>query len=132
MSHCLDPMDGKCLGGEYKLYYDGEYTLAIGHIDNRIFIDETVLNYAFDSTFIIASQRPWVDSVIHNRYTLTYRELKRAFEESTFKHYWIIDKTKRCEYIGSTKESGNYFVTPPLTSTLLQCLWSFQMGGVLV
>jgi len=84
------------LGNGYKFNYDGKYTLSIVNYDNDIVITETILDYAFDSTFIIVSQRPW-DS-IPNIKTMNYSESNEAFEKSTFLQYWIINKREKNEF----------------------------------
>ena len=84
------------LGDGYKFDYDGRYTLSIVDLSNNIVITETILDYAFDSTFIIVSQRPW-DS-IPNIKTMNYTESNKAFENSTFHQYWIINKKEQSKY----------------------------------
>lgn len=84
------------LGDGYKFDYDGKYTLSIVNVNNNIVITETILDYAFDSTFIIVSQRPW-DS-IPNIKTMNYSESNKAFEKSTFRQYWIVNKKEKSEY----------------------------------
>ena len=84
------------LGDGYKFNYDGKYTLSIVNVNNNIVITETILDYAFDSTFIIVSQRPW-DS-IPNIKTMNYSESNKAFEKSTFRQYWIVNKKEKSEY----------------------------------
>ncbi len=84
------------LGGGYKFDYDGKYTLCIVDSNNTLMITETILDYAFDSTFIIVSQRPW-DS-ISNIKTMSYSESRKAFEKSTFRQYWIINKKETSKY----------------------------------
>lgn len=82
------------LGGGYKFNYDGKYTLSIINSKNDLLVTETILNYAFDSTFIIVSQRTW-DSIPNIR-TMNYTESNKAFEKSTFRQYWIINKKESC------------------------------------
>jgi len=84
------------LGDGYKFDYDGKYTLAIVNSNNTLLINETILDYAFDSTFIIVTQRPW-DS-IPNIKAMNYSEATEAFEKSTFRQYWIINKKEKSEY----------------------------------
>lgn len=84
------------LGDGYKFDYDGKYTLAIVNSNNTLLINETILDYAFDSIFIIVSQRPW-DSIPDIK-TLNYSESNEAFEKSTFRQYWIINKKEKSEY----------------------------------
>ncbi len=84
------------LGDGYKFNYDGKYTLSIVNVNNNIVITETILDYAFDSTFIIVSQRPW--DTIPNIKTMNYSESNKAFEKSTFRQYWIVNKKEKSEY----------------------------------
>lgn len=84
------------LGSGYEFNNDGRYTLSIVDSNNNIVVAETILEYAFDSTFIIASQRPW-DSIPNIR-TMNYRESNKAFDKSTFRQYWIINKKKKSVY----------------------------------
>jgi hypothetical protein len=93
LSSCSEYPD---LGDGYKFDYDGKYTLSIVDVNNNIVIPETILSYAFDSTFIIVSQRPW-DS-IPNIKTMNYSESIKAFEKSSFRQYWIINKKEKSEY----------------------------------
>lgn len=84
------------LGDGYKFDYDGKYTLAIVNSNNTLLINETILDYAFDSIFIIVSQRPW-DSIPGIK-AMNYSESNKAFEKSTFQQYWIINKKEKSEY----------------------------------
>lgn len=84
------------LGDGYKLYTDGKYTLAIINFQNTLIIKETILEYAFDTTFILVSQRPW-DSIPNIR-TMNYKKSNEAFEKSTFLQYWIINKKLKSEF----------------------------------
>jgi hypothetical protein len=85
------------LGNGYRFASDnGEYTLEILNSENTVMISPHILEYAFDPTFIIVSQRPW-DSITNLR-TMNYTESKKTFEKSTFKQYWIINKKEKGEY----------------------------------
>jgi hypothetical protein len=84
------------LGHGYRLDSDGQYTLQIVDSQNTIKIRQHILDFAFDSTFIIAVQRPW-DSVPNIR-TMKFKDANKAFEKSTFEQYWILDKTKKGIY----------------------------------
>lgn len=59
------------LGGGYSLDYNGNSDLYILNKDNTIIINAHVLNYTFNTTYIIVVQRPW-DSIPIN--TLNYKE----------------------------------------------------------
>lgn len=78
------------LGNGYKLDSDGKYTLQIINYENTVIVGSHILDYAFDSTYIIVAQRPW-DS-IPNIKTLNYKKSNKAFEESMFRQYWIVNK----------------------------------------
>ena len=94
---CTDASD-KDLGNGYTLNIGDSYWTGILNSENTVMIESKIINYAHDSIFILASQRPW--SSILGRDTMTYSESNKAFENSTFKQYWIIDKIKECRNIG--------------------------------
>lgn len=95
------------LGNGYKFEYDEDYTLSIVNSDNDLVINETILEYAFDSTFIIVSQRAW-DS-IPNIKSMNYSESNNAFEKSTFLQYWIINKKEKSVFSYDTiAKKGTY------------------------
>jgi uncharacterized protein DUF3997 len=79
------------LGDEYRFINEGKNALEIVNSKNTVIISQSILEYAFDSTFVIASQRPW-DSIPNIR-TMNYKESNKAFEKSTFQQYWVIDKS---------------------------------------
>lgn len=84
------------LGDGYRFDNDGKYTLQIVNSENTVMIRPHILEFAFDSTFIIVSHRPW-DSV-PNIKTISYKESNKAFEKSLFRQYWIINKKEKSEY----------------------------------
>lgn len=86
------------LGEGYRLVSDGKYSLEIVDAQNNVVVATHILNYAFDSTFIIASQRPWVFPGIPKIEDMTYNQRNEAFEKSTFRNYWIIKKREKGEY----------------------------------
>lgn len=86
------------LGKGYKFVHEGKYGLSIVNEKNTIVIQQHVLYYKYDSVFVLVAQRPF--NSIAGRDTLTYSEFNNAIKNSTFKQYWIIDKTKNCENIG--------------------------------
>lgn len=95
------------LGVGYKLDSDGKYTLAIVDSQNTIMVESHMLYYAFDSTFIIASQRPWNVPDVPGIKEMTYNKRREAFEKSTFCQYWIINKKEKSEYMGYTGEENS-------------------------
>lgn len=86
------------LGDGYKLDSDGEYNLAIVNSQNIQMIGPHILNYAFDSTFIIVSHRPWDVPDVPGIRDMTYNQRNEAFEKSTFQQYWIINKKEKGKY----------------------------------
>lgn len=84
------------LGDGYRFINEGKDALEIVNSENTVIISQSILEYAFDSTFIIVSQRPW-DSIPNIR-TMNYKESNIAFEKSTFQQYWIINKKEKSEY----------------------------------
>lgn len=82
------------LGDGYKLINSASFNdLTIVTEQNIVVIDGHILEYDFDSTFVIASQRPR-DSV-PGMGTMTKRKYDEAFEQSTFRQYWIINKKEK-------------------------------------
>lgn len=86
------------LGEGYRLVSDGEYTLELVNAQNNVMIATHILNYAFDSTFIIVSQRPWDVPDVPGIKEMTYDKRNEAFEKSAFRQYWIINKKEKGEY----------------------------------
>ncbi len=89
------------LGSGYQLNYNGMNDISIINCLKEgdaptIFIYGHILDYAFDSTFIIVSERPR-DSVIGIE-TMTQSKYQEAFEQSAFKQYWIINKQEPIVY----------------------------------
>ena len=93
ISGCLKYPD---LGDGYRFINEGKDALEIVNSENTVIISQSILEYAFDSTFIIASQCPW-DSIPNIR-TMNYKEANEAFEQSAFRQYWIINKKEKSEY----------------------------------
>jgi len=84
------------LGNGYRFETLNCKTLLIVNHNNDVMVMGLILNYTFDSTFIIVSQRPW-DSIPNIR-TMKYSEATEAFEKSTFRQYWIINKKEKDVY----------------------------------
>ena len=88
------------LGNGYKLDYDANSYSVI--LDSRGIgvISPSIVNYCFDSAYIIAEQKP-IDSIlkcIYNNPEYDLKKRNKLFEKSIFLQYWIINK----------KESGQY------------------------
>ena len=60
--------------------------------------DTPILAFAFDSTFIIASQEPWNVLGVSDIKEMTYNQRNEAFEKSTFRQYRIMNKKEKGEY----------------------------------
>lgn len=86
------------LGSGYKFDIGDGNSLAIVNSENTVMISMEILDYAFDSTFIIASQRPWDVPDVNGIKEMTYNQRNEAFEKSTFRQYWIINKKEKGEY----------------------------------
>jgi len=86
------------LGNGYKFSTGDGNSLAITDSNNTIIIEMEILNYAFDSIFILASQRPWDVPDVNGMKEMTYKQRNEAFEKSTFRQYWIINKKEKGEY----------------------------------
>ncbi len=99
------------LGNGYKLYIDGNSALQIVDSINTIKIKPYILDYVFDSTFILAVQRPW-DSIPNIR-TMKLKDAELAFENSKFKQYWILNKKDESVYsydiINKTSKYSNVY-----------------------
>lgn len=104
------------LGNGYKLDYNGRNDVSISkclkeHDAPTILIYGHILDYSFDSTFIIVEERPR-DSVPECTGTMpgiTAKRCDEAFEKSSFRQYWIINKNARCEFNEVTKTYSNVY-----------------------
>lgn len=86
------------LGDGYRFETLDCETLEIVNSDNTVLVDGIILDYAFDSTFIIASQRPWDVPDVPGIKEMKYDKRNEAFENSKFLQYWIINKKEKGEY----------------------------------
>lgn len=70
-----------------------------GPYHNTFAVSPHVLDYDFDSVFIIALQKPreviWADTYIPG---MTLDKAEKIFRESPIRHYWIIDKKARIKF----------------------------------
>jgi hypothetical protein len=81
--------------------------LVIVDENNVVKVNRHILDYNFDSTFIIVAQRPW-DSVPELN-AMEYYQSHRAFKNSTFKQYWIINKKEKGDFLSDTlTKRGHY------------------------
>ena len=100
------------LGNGYYLdTYEGKDYACICDSTRTILIDMCVLDYAYDSIFIIATQKPYVeiyDSLYNANPKLRYEETKRIFKESLKYYYWIINKKQESIYYYDTVTQKSY------------------------
>lgn len=107
-------------GYEY-IYGPGGPFKCIVNPNRSVIIKEHVLEVVYDSTYIIAAQRPF-DSVpeCDPREGKKYTECKTAMlKTSTFKQYWIINKKIESKFITDTKTYTNVFGLYDIDSYLL-------------
>ena len=76
---------------------------------NDLVIRDNVIDYSFDSNYIIAVQKP-PESVPQQK---NYAYWKIAYEKSNFKQYWIINKRQEPVFNSKTLSFSN--VCGPLT-----------------
>jgi len=98
-------------GNGYKIGYNQRGNkISILDSVNDVLIADQVLKYAFDSTFIVALQKPF-DSIPESgkNSNKDLSDCKEAFEKSTLRQYWIINKKqKSIFYEDSVKYSNVY------------------------
>ena len=79
--------------------YEGGYTASIVNAQNTVMVETVILDYAFDSTFIIACRRPWNVPGVPGLRDMTLDQHDEAFEKSTYREYWIINKKEKNEAV---------------------------------
>jgi hypothetical protein len=85
------------LGDGYKFETGDGNSLEIVNFENTVVVGTEILDYAFDSTFIAVSQRPWDVPDVPGIIEMTYDKRNEAFENSKFLQYWIINKKEKGE-----------------------------------
>ena len=99
------------LGGEYKLDYNSDHDIGIINSKNSYLIYGHILDYAYDSVFILTEERPR-DSIpecqgkIHG---MTLTKCDEAFEKSTFHQYWIINKREESVFDEKRRVHSNVY-----------------------
>jgi hypothetical protein len=93
------------LGNGYFLKYTESYYIMIcnnayfaGPDTYSIIIKSHIMEYAFDSTYIFISQKPFDSLELEKREYLDYNESKKYFKNIKFKQYWIIEKISEKRY----------------------------------
>jgi hypothetical protein len=98
------------LGQGYRFDYDPVISndcVIIGPYENTYAITGHVLEYKFDTIFIVAEQKPR-EEILKNTYNnaeMTLKNREKIFYESTLRFYWIINKMSDSIYGPLTKES---------------------------
>lgn len=76
-----------------------------------VIVNGHIMDYSFDSTFIIIAERPR-DSVPEcsgKIQGMTKKKCDDAFERSSFKQYWIINKQRKTEFDAATRKYTNVY-----------------------
>lgn len=66
---------------------------------NATVVHSHVVDLAYDSTFIIVCQHPYGDTTIVDRHEMSLTEWDEAFARSTYRQYWIINKSEQRNWI---------------------------------
>ncbi|MGY4538120.1 hypothetical protein ACVW0P_002540 [Mucilaginibacter sp. UYNi724] len=99
------------LGNRYRIDYNQRGgKISIVDSNSNVIIRDQVIGYAFDSTFIVAVQKP-MDSIPECRYknNESLDDCKIVFEESTFRQYWIINKTEKANFNEKSVKYSNVY-----------------------
>jgi hypothetical protein len=86
------------LGNGYRFDTVDCSTLDIVDSSNTVMVGGVILEYDFDSTYVVVSRRPWPPPDVLGFDTLTYTEADKAFENSTYKEYLILNKRQPSIY----------------------------------
>jgi len=79
---------------DYHIYtWDGPDWHYLCDPNGNFLITAHILDYDYDSNFIIVAQRPWDNSFNLN---ITYEERRRNFKQSKFVQYWIVTNKEKC------------------------------------
>lgn len=97
------------LGNGYRFDYDPVISrddAIFGPDENVYAVEGHVTGYNFDSTFIVAEQKPRhvILRDTYRKLNITLPEEDKIFEQSTFRQFWIINKKQDKRYGPFTKE----------------------------
>ena len=88
------------LGRGYRFDYSpvisGDYAI-FGPYENTYAVAEDVLRFNFDSTFIIAEQKPR-EIFFKTSLDETYNKQEELFRKFELRHYWVINKIENKMY----------------------------------
>ncbi|WP_454801871.1 hypothetical protein [Mucilaginibacter phyllosphaerae] len=99
------------LGNGYKISYNQRGgKISISDFNNNVIIGDQLTRYAFDSTFILAVQKP-MDSIPECSYknNESLNNCKLAFKKSDYKQYWIINKKLKSFFIEKSVNYSNVY-----------------------
>lgn len=99
------------LGKGYKLDYNSRGDIGIVNSVNSYLVYGHILEYTFDSAFIIVAERPRdsIPECTGSTPEMTAKKCNEAFEKSTFRQYWIIDKRQESIFDEHTKTYSNAY-----------------------
>ena len=87
------------LGDGYKIDGEGGYTTDVVNSVNTVMISGYILDYAYDSNFILIAQSPSDSLPKMKTFIYTDNDRKRlANDKNVFRRYWIISKRQKNEY----------------------------------
>ncbi len=97
------------LGNGYRFDYDPVISsddAIFGPDENVYAVDVHVTAYNFDSVFIVVEQKPRhvILKDVYLNSDITYLKEEKIFDQSTLRHYWIVDKIKDSRYGPFTEE----------------------------
>jgi hypothetical protein len=105
---CGEPKYPIQIGENYFVHYDHLGLTIIMDTNNAIIMSSEIVAWNFDSTFIIAKQKP-VDSIseiIKSKYSnLPLDRWKKIYAEIELYSYWIIDKRKELKFYYECKKA---------------------------
>ncbi len=92
------------LGGDYKLDYNSRGDVGLLNSDNSYIIYGHILECNFNSTYIILTERPRdsIPECTSISTEMTAKKCNAAFNSSSFKQYWIINKKEKNDYYFDT------------------------------
>ncbi len=107
-SCCKSICEKTDLGDGYTLDCFGKrYNTELMDSMNTIVVLAYIIEYAYDSDFILIAQRPWGNPSVPGWDSMTYSQHNIAFENSKFCQYWIVNKKEKEESITSVPEHGS-------------------------
>ena len=86
------------IGKGFRLETNNCKTLELVSSDNTVLIDGIIVDFAFDSTFIIVAQNSRNETNVTKVKTMDDNEHKVESEIGEINKYWIINKNRKSEY----------------------------------